>query len=78
MFDSDGGYGQGEWTEVDGNWVVKSTAVLPNGLTGSATIVIRPDGEDKFVMTGFDRILGDALEADFEAEIVRKPPQPSQ
>ena len=78
VFDSDGGYGQGEWTEVDGNWVVKSTAVLPNGLTGSATIVIRPDGEDKFVMTGFDRILGDALEADFEAEIVRKPPQPSQ
>ena len=78
VFDSDGGYGQGEWTEVDGNWVIKSTAVLPNGLTGSATIVIRPDGEDKFVMTGFDRILGDVLEADFEAEIVRKPPQPSQ
>jgi uncharacterized protein (TIGR02246 family) len=78
VFDSDGGYGEGAWTQVDESWVIKSTAVLPDGLTGSATIVIRPDGEDKFVMTGFDRILGDALESDFEAVIVRKPPQPSQ
>jgi uncharacterized protein (TIGR02246 family) len=78
VFDSDGGYGQGAWTQVDDSWVVKSTAVLPDGLTGSATIVIHPDGKDKFVMTGFDRILGDALESDFEAIIVRKPPQPSE
>jgi hypothetical protein len=78
VFDSDGGYGQAEWTEVDNRWMVKSTAVLPSGVTGSATIVIRPEGQDKFVMTGIERILGNALEPDFEAVIVRKPPQPSE
>ena len=78
VFDSDGGYGRGDWAQVDDRWIIKSTAVLPNGMTGSATIVIQPDGEDKFIMAGFDRILGNAVEPDFEAVIVRKPPQPSE
>jgi uncharacterized protein (TIGR02246 family) len=78
VFDSDGGYGHGDWVQIDDSWVIKSTAVLPDGLTGSATIVLRPDGEDTFVMSGFDRVLGNALESDFEAIIVRKPPEPSE
>jgi hypothetical protein len=78
VFDSDGGYGRGDWVQVDDRWIIKSTAVLPNGLTGSATLVLQPDDPDKFLMQGFDRILGDVTEPDFEAVIVRKPPQPSE
>ncbi|MCH5377555.1 MAG: DUF4440 domain-containing protein, partial [Planctomycetes bacterium] len=78
VFDSDGGYGRGDWTQLDDRWIIKSNAVLPNGLTGSATIVVQPQGEDKFIMAGFDRVLGDAVEADFESVIVRKPPQPTE
>jgi uncharacterized protein (TIGR02246 family) len=78
VFDSDGGYGQGDWTQLEDRWVIKSTAVLPSGMTGSATIVIRPDGADRFVMMGFDRILGDSVEDDFQVVIVRKPPNPSE
>ena len=78
VFDSDGGYGRGDWTQIDDRWIIKSTAVLPNGMTGSATMIVQPDGQDKFTMTGFDRVLGDAVEADFEAVIVRKPPQPTE
>jgi uncharacterized protein (TIGR02246 family) len=78
VFDSDGGFGHGDWAQLEDRWVVKSTAVLPDGLTGSATIVIQPDGKDKFIMSGFDRILGDAFEDDFQAVIVRKPPQPAE
>lgn len=78
VFDSDGGFGEGRWTVVDGNWIVKSTAVLPDGTTGSATIFLEPAGEDRFLMKGFDRVLGDTVEPDFEATIVRKPPEPAK
>ena len=78
VFDSDGGYGRGDWAQLDDRWIIKSTAVLPSGVTGSATIVIEPDGEDKFTMSGYDRVLGNAVEPDFEAVVVRKPPQPSE
>ena len=78
VFDSDGGYGGGYWTRVDKSWIIKSTAVLPDGQTGSATIVIEPVGRDKFVMKGLDRILGDSTLPDFQVPIVRKPPQPAQ
>jgi hypothetical protein len=77
IFDSDGGYGQGQWTRVDTAWIIKSTAVLPDGETGSATIVIEPAGPDKFTLKGLDRILGDDTLPDVEVTIVRKPPQPA-
>ncbi len=77
VFDSDGGYGEGRWTEVDGKWIVKSTAVLPDGTTGSATIYFEPIDSDRFLMKGFDRILGDSVHPDFEATIVRRPPEPA-
>jgi uncharacterized protein (TIGR02246 family) len=78
VFDTDGGYGDGRWTLVDGSWIIKSTAVMPDGQTGSATIVLEPAGKDKFVMKGLDRIVGDDAQSDFQVTIVRKPPQPSK
>ena len=78
VFDADGGYGEGRWTEVDGKWIVKSTAVLPDGTTGSATLFLEPISDDKFVMKGFDRVIGDSISEDFEAVVVRKPPHPAE
>jgi uncharacterized protein (TIGR02246 family) len=78
VFDSDGGYGDGIWTLVEGRWVIKSNAVMPDGQTGSATIMLEPSGNDKYVMKGFDRIRGDNAEPDFEVTIVRKPPEPAK
>jgi hypothetical protein len=77
-FDSDGGFGDGRWANVNGMWVMKSTATMPDGESGSATIYIEPVNEDKFLMKGFDRIVGDESLPDFEAVIVRKPPQPGK
>ncbi len=78
VFDADGGYGEGRWTQIDGSWIIKSSAVLPDGVTGSATIFLEPSGPDKFIMKGLDRVLGDSIEPDFEAVIVRKPPEPGK
>jgi hypothetical protein len=73
-FDSDGGYGDAQWTTIDTGWVLKSSAVLPDGRTGSATLFIEPVDKDKFVMRGFDRIVGDETADDYEVTIVRQPP----
>ena len=78
VFDSDGGHGEGIWVQVENRWVIKSTAVLPDGQTGSATIVLEPEGKDSYIMKGFDRIRGKTAEPDFEVKIVRKPPAPAK
>jgi uncharacterized protein (TIGR02246 family) len=78
VFDSDGGHGEALWTEVENRWVLKSTAVLPDGQTGSATIVLEPRDKNSYLMKGFDRIRGKAAEPDFEVTIVRRPPRPAK
>jgi uncharacterized protein (TIGR02246 family) len=74
-FDADGGFGNGLWTRVGDTWVFKSTAVLPDGATGSATFVIEPQGKDRILMRGLDRIIGDEIQPDVEMTIVRQPPR---
>jgi uncharacterized protein (TIGR02246 family) len=78
VFDSDGGHGEGLWSQVENRWVIKSTAVLPDGQTGSATITLEPREKDSYLMKGFDRIRGKTAEPDFEVKIVRKPPTPAK
>ncbi len=39
-FDSDGGYAEATWTQVEDSWMVRSSAVMPDGLTGSANLKI--------------------------------------
>ncbi len=77
-FDADGGHGEGIWSPVENRWVIKSTAVLPDGQTGSATLVLEPRDKDSYLMKGFDRIRGKTAEPDFEVTIVRKPPAPAK
>ncbi len=78
VFDSDGGYGTGLWSQIDERWVVKSTAVLPDGQTGAATLMLEPRDKDSYIMKGFDRFRGNEVESDFEITIVRKPPAPGK
>jgi uncharacterized protein (TIGR02246 family) len=78
MFDSDGGFGEGDWTQVDDGWIVNSSAVMPDGLTGSATLKFVPGDEGRFVIAGMNRIVGDQLEGDFEITIVKQPPSPGK
>jgi len=77
-FDSDGGHGEGIWAQIENRWVIKSTAVMPDGQTGSATIVLEPRDKDSYLMKGFDRIRGKTAEPDFEVKIVRRPPPPAK
>jgi hypothetical protein len=49
---------------------------MPDGTTGSATLVITVEDADHFVVRGSDRIVGGVAEPDFELRITRRPPQP--
>ncbi|HEY2413005.1 MAG TPA: SgcJ/EcaC family oxidoreductase [Pirellulaceae bacterium] len=78
LFDSDGGFGEGHWTHVDGSWVIKSSAVLPDGQTGSATVTMTPQSKDRYLLKGTDRISGDERAEDFEFTVTRRPPMPGK
>lgn len=78
MFDSDGGYADGNWTLVDDAWVIKSTAVMPDGQTGSATVTMKPKDKNSFTMKGTERIVGEGREDDFDVTVVRPAPAPGK
>lgn len=73
LFDSDGGFAEGRWTELDGAWMIKSVATLPDGLTGSATVTLTPQAATRFVMKGADRISGGERLDDFEVVVTKLP-----
>lgn len=76
-FDDDGGFTEGRWGATDDGWIVLSEATLPDGTTGSATLMITVKDADHFVIRATDRIVGGVEEPDFEATIARKPPPPA-
>ncbi len=47
-FDSEGGFSEGLWSWQKDRWVIKATAVMPDGGAGSEQRILVPDGEDRF------------------------------
>lgn len=78
MFDSDGGWADAYWAQVDGAWVLKSSAVLPDGQTGSATITVTQQDQNRFTMKGTERIVGGARDDDFTVTVVKPAPAPGK
>lgn len=78
VFDSAGGHAEGIWTELDDQWVVKTTGVRPDGAAGSATHTYERKGADAFYFKVSDRIVGDERQPDFVSHVVRKPPEPEK
>jgi uncharacterized protein (TIGR02246 family) len=77
VFDSEGGHGQGVWTEIDDRWIVKSSGVRSDGDAYSATQTYEQKGPDAYLFSVTDRIVGDESEPDFTSRVVRKPPDPA-
>jgi len=73
-FDSDGGFADASWTQIDNTWVVRSSATVPDGQLGTAILKITPGEDGRFVMAGTNRIVGGVMEDDFEISVVKQPP----
>lgn len=76
VFDSEGGYADGIWTDNDDHWTVSATGVRPGGEACSATQTYEPDGPDAYLFSVTDRIVDGEELPDFTAHVVRTPPKP--
>jgi len=77
VFDSEGGYGDALWTRKGNQWVTKSTGVLPDGRTASATHVLSSAGPNSARWTTTERTIGEhTLGEPTEYVMVRRPPAP--
>lgn len=74
LFEADGGFAEGVGAVTEEGLVVKFTSVNADGTTASATVTLSSKDKDRFAMKGTDRIVGDVHEADFEIDVVRRPP----
>jgi uncharacterized protein (TIGR02246 family) len=77
VFDSEGDFGQGQWTRSGDAWIVKAGGVTGDGLSTSATQIIEPVNKDAVKLRSTDRIVGTEQLPDIEEVVmVRKPPSP--
>jgi uncharacterized protein (TIGR02246 family) len=78
IFDSDGDFGQGQWTRSGDAWIIKANGVTGDGLTTSSTQVIERINKDSLKLRANERIVGTELLPDIEETVmVRKPPSPN-
>ena len=76
-FDSEGGYGEGRWSQDGDQWVIKHTGVRPEGITASATHLVVRERPDLVRWVSTDRVVGDeSTHSDEESMMVRVPPAP--
>jgi uncharacterized protein (TIGR02246 family) len=72
VFDSDGGFNEGTWQKVDGQWTVQTTATLPDGRRASSTSVMKPVDDNSFAGHQVNRVVdGELLPNIDEIVIVR-------
>jgi hypothetical protein len=73
MFDSDGGFGEGTWSQKGNRWIVKFSQVLPDGRKGSATNIYTRVDANTFTWKSIGRkVDGQFLPNIDEVKIVRK------
>ena len=79
LFDSEGGFAEGGWTQNGNQWIVKLTGTRHDGSVASATNVTTRVTKDRMTWQSRDRIVGDEVQPNVdEIVIVRKPPQPGR
>jgi uncharacterized protein (TIGR02246 family) len=55
LFDETGGFGEGSWTQDGKKWVVKTTSVLQDGRSATATYILTPVDPDTITLQSTDR-----------------------
>jgi uncharacterized protein (TIGR02246 family) len=78
VFDSEGGFGESDWTRAGDAWIIRATAVRPDGTTASATNFLMPTGADGYVWRSTDRVVAGERQPPTQVRVARKPPQPKK
>lgn len=74
LFDARGGFGEGAWTHVDGEWEIAIQGTTPEGQSASFTLVMEPDGANAIIMSQRQRTIGQERQEDVAIRVVRAPP----
>ena len=74
VFDTDGGHGEGIWTNAGQEWIVQATGVLGDGRQTTSSTTYTPEGKDAFRWkTNGARTAGQPM-PDLDIRVVRKGP----
>lgn len=71
IFDSQGGYAQGRWTQLGNTWTILQTGVLPDGGSASATALLTPNGTEAFSWKMTNRQVAGEKLADLDLRFTR-------
>ena len=71
VFDSEGGFGEGDWERAGRNWTVEAAGVLPDGGTGAATQRYEFQDANAFVWRSTNREIDGQPLDDLEVKYVR-------
>ena len=66
VFDSDGGFSEALWSRYGDSWVLKTTGVLKDGRSATATHVLTRINRDHIKWASVDRTIGGEVLADAE------------
>ena len=72
LFDSDGSYVSGLWTESEGRWIVQSLATLVDGSEGSFTSIFRPLENGNYGWQKTNRVLNGELLPSIDEVIIQR------
>jgi uncharacterized protein (TIGR02246 family) len=76
VFESDGSFGDRQWTKQDGQWIVKCTGTLADGKKMSSVNIVRPIDANRIGLQSTARDIGGRLQPNTEEIIVvRKQPK---
>lgn len=57
-FESDGGFGQGVWTQHGSTWTIRNTMTLGDGKTGSSRQIINVESDDAYTIETVGLVIG--------------------
>ncbi len=73
IFDSDGGFGEGNWRKDGSRWILEIASTLADGRKASAVYIFTPIDKDHYTIQSTDRSVGGELLPDIEpVTVVRK------
>ena len=72
LFDSDGGFVSGTWTQRDKKWVVQSVATLADGSSGSFTSIFEPQDDGSYTWQKINRVIDGKLLPNIDEVIIQR------
>ena len=72
VFDSDGGFSEGKWSQKGNRWFIQKVGTLPDGGKSTATNIVTQVDDDSFTWQSTDRTVDDEVLPNVEEVLVKR------